>query len=164
MRQKVTNGTTRGPHRCCPDSHCPRHTSSGLEYSDYSYRQILQAGTEEEVRRKGLLKKKKKKSNIFKLQGHFTVFWVYWKQHLHFRPFKAQNAHLYRSCCQYLVSGRRHRCRSVQWASADTDCCSHHYWHGKCWSLWLNTTKTFLADPNKTHNKTTETDLISWYR
>ncbi len=62
MRQKVTNGTTRGPHRCCPDSHCPRHTSSGLEYSDYSYRQILQAGTEEEVRRKGLLARKKKRA------------------------------------------------------------------------------------------------------
>lgn len=50
-----TYGRDRGPHRCCPDNHCLRHTSSALGCSDCSCRQTPRAGTWVGARRRGWL-------------------------------------------------------------------------------------------------------------
>ncbi len=45
----------QGPHRCCPDNRCPRHTSSALGCSGCSCRQTRLAGTGAGARRRGWL-------------------------------------------------------------------------------------------------------------
>lgn len=50
-----TYGRAQGPHHCCPDNRCPRHTSSALGCSGCSCKQTPRAGTGAVARRRGWL-------------------------------------------------------------------------------------------------------------
>lgn len=51
-----TYGRAQGPHRCCPDNRCLRHTSSALGCSGCSCRHTPRAGTGAGARRRGWLR------------------------------------------------------------------------------------------------------------
>lgn len=53
-----TYGRAPEPRHCCPDNHCPRHTSSALGYSGCSCKRTPQAGTAAGARRMGWLRLK----------------------------------------------------------------------------------------------------------